>query len=195
MLQTAFLMRHATPDWTRTDIRYDIPPGPPLTAAGEAEARAAAEFLRAHSITKIIASPLERAHRTASIIAELLSLPITVEPQLAEWREDENEEDVTMRSRSYWDMLWMPALQPEKPVDLEQNHRCPLLVTHGGPSRLLLNSLGVTSVHMEHYRTQFDHNNPMPPAGIWRLTRPVPDLPWQMDLVFTPVDHTPFSTG
>ncbi len=34
-----FLARHATPDWNRKDIRYDVAPGPPLVPEGEEEAR------------------------------------------------------------------------------------------------------------------------------------------------------------
>ena len=33
-----YLARHATPDWNRKDIRYDVAPGPDLVAQGEAEA-------------------------------------------------------------------------------------------------------------------------------------------------------------
>ena len=36
--QVLYLARHATPDWNMRDIRYDIPPGPPLVPQGEEEA-------------------------------------------------------------------------------------------------------------------------------------------------------------
>lgn len=187
MLQTAYLMRHATPDWTRTDIRYDIPPGPPLTDVGLAEARSAAQFLADKGISHVFASPLERTLTTAQIIADTLNLSLQIEDQLAEWREDEDEDAVATRSRTYWDALWQGFAQEK----LEQTP-LPLLVSHGGPSRLLLQSLGLDPDHMEHFRAQFDHNNPMPPAGIWRIEQ-IPDAAdWKMELVFAPVPYNVF---
>ena len=65
------LARHATPDWNRRDIPYDIPPGPELTPAGEREALALGEFLRAQGATRVYHSPLERTLRTASLAASV----------------------------------------------------------------------------------------------------------------------------
>ena len=48
-----FLLRHATPDWSRKDIPYDILPGPALLAHGEAEARALGEFMRSEGLKKV----------------------------------------------------------------------------------------------------------------------------------------------
>ena len=45
MPQQIYLIRHATPDWTRKDIPYHLPPGPPLIEQGLAEAQALAAFL------------------------------------------------------------------------------------------------------------------------------------------------------
>lgn len=191
MSQIAYLMRHATPDWSRTDIPYDIPPGPPLTAAGEAEAHSAAEFLATHAITRIYASPLARTHRTAEIVAGHLGLDYTIDPAIAEWRHDEDEDAVTVRSRAFWDDLWN-ASHPF--AQTHGNHYRPLIVTHGGPSRLLLQSLGLPLTHMEHFRAQFDHNNPMPPAGIWRLDHDSTTRQWSMQLVFAPVEYLSYTT-
>lgn len=186
MTQIAFLMRHATPDWTRTDIRYDVPPGPPLTEIGKAEARAAAQFLDEQRPTHIFASPLERTRDTAHIIAAELTLSVKIVDHLAEWREDEGEEDVAQRSLAYWESLWNgSADQPLRP----------LLVTHGGPGRLLLQGLGLPTAKMEHFRAQFDHNNPMPPAGIWRIERSTPQADWEMQMVFAPIPHKPYPQG
>ncbi|MEX1019468.1 MAG: histidine phosphatase family protein [Litorilinea sp.] len=196
MRPLAFLMRHATPDWSRTDIPYDVPPGPPLTPAGEAEAHAAAQFLLDQGITRILVSPLARTHRTGEIIAAHLNLPYTIAPEIAEWRGDENEDAVAVRSRTFWDTLWTSATS-----DTAHAHDCPLLVTHGGPSRLLLHSLGLPVAELEHFRAQFDHNNPMPPAGIWRIEQNADTAnaslaetspPWTMKLVFAPVAFTPY---
>ena len=73
-----YIARHATPDWHRTDIPYDIAPGPPLTPQGEREAIALGEFLHSRSVQKIYASPLERAHQTGLLAAQIMDLEVTV---------------------------------------------------------------------------------------------------------------------
>ena len=57
-----YLARHATPDWNMRDIRYDIPPGPPLVPQGEAEAAQLGEFLRQAGVVQIYVSPLVRTN-------------------------------------------------------------------------------------------------------------------------------------
>jgi broad specificity phosphatase PhoE len=75
------LVRHGETEWTRTRRhtgRTDIP----LTAAGEAAAKAVAPVLSVHEIAAVRASPLARAHRTA----ELAGLTgIETDPDLQEW--------------------------------------------------------------------------------------------------------------
>ena len=79
MSAVVYLIRHATPDWSRTDIRYDIPPGPPLTSQGEAEAQQLGEFLQTIPVKHIYASPLERTSRTAQIAAAALGIQVEAE--------------------------------------------------------------------------------------------------------------------
>jgi probable phosphoglycerate mutase len=70
------LGRHGRPDEGHADRPHD----PPLNAEGRAQAAAVAEQLAAEGITRIVASPLLRAHQTAEPLAERLGLPIhTVE--------------------------------------------------------------------------------------------------------------------
>jgi broad specificity phosphatase PhoE len=57
---------------------------PRLTTLGRAQAAAAAEALVGHVVGRVIASPYTRALETASIIAERLEVPITVEPLVGE---------------------------------------------------------------------------------------------------------------
>ena len=71
-----YLARHATPDWNRRDIRYDIAPGPDLVPQGEAEAAQLGEFLRTTGVTRIYASPLVRTRRTAEIAAALRDIGV-----------------------------------------------------------------------------------------------------------------------
>ncbi|MBP8110584.1 MAG: hypothetical protein KAZ38_23410, partial [Caldilineaceae bacterium] len=59
------------------------------------------------------------------------------------------------------------------------------LVSHGGPIRLLLETVSGDPARINEYRARFDSNNPLPPAGAWRSQRQ-DDGSWQVDLVFTP---------
>jgi broad specificity phosphatase PhoE len=182
MPATIYLVRHATPDWSRTDIRYDIVPGPPLTAHGESEAIQLGTFLKALEIAHIYASPLERTTRTAQIAAAALGLEIEIAPELAEWERSELEDRVLSRVRAFL----------EDALD-ESETRGPLvLVTHGGPIRVLLADLGLDRAEMDHYRRTFDRDNPVPPAGIWRIRRSDEGTIEKPELVFAPIPFTRF---
>jgi len=163
---TVLLARHATPDWNRRDIPYDIPPGPPLTAQGEAEAEKLGHHLLAQGVRKIYASPLVRTLRTAEIAARVCGASLAVAHEIAEWRRDEDEPLVLERTRAFW----LRAVH-------ESRTRGPVtLVTHGGCVMAMLHWLGVPQGEMLHYRNQFDHRNPLPPAGVW-LTQEAPPAP------------------
>lgn len=171
-----YLARHASPDWQRTDIRYDIAPGPPLTARGEAEARELGAFLRSRSVRKLYASPLERAHRTASLAGEILGICPTMEDAIAEWRRDETTAMVTERLLPFWERIC-----------LESNEEGPLcLVTHGGPLGLLLRRLGMSADELKGHAERFDNNNPAPPAGLWLAVSRDVTSPWELEMVFSP---------
>jgi broad specificity phosphatase PhoE len=66
------LVRHGRPDEEDTVSPHD----PPLRAEGWGQARAAARALAAVGITRIVASPLQRAQQTAVPLSELLGLPV-----------------------------------------------------------------------------------------------------------------------
>jgi broad specificity phosphatase PhoE len=160
---TVLIARHATPDWSRRDIPYDVPPGPPLTAQGEAEAEALGAFLGEQGVRKIYASPLVRTLKTAELAARVAGASVAVAHEIAEWRRDENEALVLERVRSFW----LRAVA-------ESRTRGPVaLVTHGGCVLAMLNWLGLSAAEVNHYRGQFDHRNPLPPAAAW-LTREAP---------------------
>jgi glucosyl-3-phosphoglycerate phosphatase len=57
---------------------------PAITALGAAQAHAASEALVDQGITRLISSPYKRALQTASIIAEKLDLPISINPIVRE---------------------------------------------------------------------------------------------------------------
>ena len=63
---TVWLLRHAETEWSRARRhtgRTDLP----LTPAGEAAARAVAPRLAEHAFARVLASPLQRARRTAAL--------------------------------------------------------------------------------------------------------------------------------
>lgn len=171
-----YLIRHATPDWTRRDIPYDIPPGPPLTPKGEAEARELGRFLHENKVSKLYYSPLERTTKTAHLAAEVSKIEAVLHPALSEWRNDESEADLKKRFEPVLDTFLHNA-----------DHRAPIgLVTHGGPIGVMLTLLGIDPERLKKHRGQFDHSNPIPPAGAWRVQQKTGSAEWQLDLVFEP---------
>jgi broad specificity phosphatase PhoE len=179
MIPSIYLVRHATPDWSRTDLVYHLPPGPPLTPQGEAEAAKLGDFLRDMAVRHIFTSPLVRCQRTAEIAGAALGLTPVEDTRLAELRPEEKTPDIRAR-------LW--------PVWVHAGELClvsgpVVLVTHGGTIGLLLTELGLDSQQLAHYQATFDRRNPAPPAGAWRAVRASPDAPWSLDLAFTPEAH------
>lgn len=172
-----FLLRHATPDWSRKDIPYDILPGPALLDQGEAEAQALAEFLKHEGIAKVYYSPFERAARTAKIVAAVNGISCLEEKRLTEWRGvDEHEAQVRVRMSS----IFEHAAQ-------ESTELGPIgLVSHGGPIALLLLELGLSAEELAPYRKMFDTTNPLPPAGAWKIEKVDDEGDWNYQLVFTP---------
>ena len=178
-----YLARHATPDWNRRDIPYDIPPGPPLTELGEREAQALGVYMREQGIVRIYHSPLERTKRTAALAAAACGADLIESFAIAEWRRDENEQSVLAR------MLTLYAR-----AESESTQIGPVaLVTHGGCILAMLSHMGVSDAEINHYRGQFDHRNPLPPAAAWLATRPHEAHAWDLRLAFAPNPVQPFS--
>ena len=176
MPQQLDLIRHATPDWNRKDIPYHLPPGPPLTEQGLAEAQALAYFLRQAEIKYIYCSPLERCLKTAEIVSEAVGAPVEVVQGLMELQP--GEETASIRDRVY------PAF--EKASVHSQESGPVALITHGGPVDFLLSALGLEVSPLRI----FDHRNVVPPAGAWLACRQDTSQPWELRLVFKP-DLTP----
>lgn len=72
-----FYLRHGETDWNRQGL-YQGQQDVPLNATGIGQAQAAKNLLRGQGIATICASPLSRAHGTAEIINEVLSVPLIV---------------------------------------------------------------------------------------------------------------------
>lgn len=172
-----YLVRHASPDWDRKDIPYDIHPGPPLSPKGEQEAEAAAAFLKEQGIVKIYYSPFERSTATAQIIAARNQIPAVEEARLAEWREAaEKKDSVRERMWSVFDEIVRESAVVG-PV---------ALVSHGGPITFLLLSLGMQEETLSVLKQKFDGFNPLPPAGAWLAEWNTGANAWNLDLMFTP---------
>ena len=81
------LVRHGQSEWNAAFNRTRIDPDirdPHLTAEGRQQAARAAELLASASVERLLVSPYTRTLQTAVIIAEQLSLPISVEPLVRE---------------------------------------------------------------------------------------------------------------
>lgn len=81
------MIRHGQSEFNVIYAKTRKDPGirdPRLTDLGKSQARAAAEHLRDHGLTRIIASPYWRTLETAELIAEVLDLPITTNPVVGE---------------------------------------------------------------------------------------------------------------
>ena len=81
------LVRHAESEWNHYfgSFRIDAGiPDPVLTRAGQTQAEALAADLRGEPFRRILASPYRRALQTACIIADVLRLPIEIEPLVRE---------------------------------------------------------------------------------------------------------------
>lgn len=186
MTSVTYLVRHASPDRKQTHIRYDIPPGPPLTPEGEAEAEQLGRWLRGVGVTALWASPLERTRRTAELAAQVADIPVVHAVEgLAEWVRGEAEAAVLERLRPVWHGA-LAESAAGRPIGL---------VTHGGPIRALLRALELDDELLARYSRQFDHGNPVPPAGVWRTARSAPDAAWELGLVFSPRPFQPLLGG
>jgi broad specificity phosphatase PhoE len=155
-----FLIRHATPDWNRKGIPYDIVPGPLLTSKGEKEAEALAAFLQSEEVGKLYHSPFARAAKTAQIVSATNRIPCVEEPRLVEWRvQAETEIQVRRRMKAIFDQSLAEAAEIG-PIGL---------VSHGGPIGMLLQELSIDPNELAVYRTRFDTTNPLPPAAAWQV--------------------------
>ena len=173
-----FLIRHATPDWDRRDIPYDIFPGPLLTPKGEKEAEALAAFLRSEGVGKLYHSPFARAAKTAQIICAINRIPCVEESRLAEWRMQE-ETEIQVRRR-------MKAIFDQSRAEVAGMGSIGL-VSHGGPIGALLQELGIDPNELAVYRTRFDTTNSLPPAAAWQVERKDgKNSSWNFSLKFIP---------
>jgi len=103
------LMRHGEVH-NPQKLLYGKLPGYQLSVLGQQMSKAVATFLTDHDITKVIASPLERAQETALPIAEQFGLPVITDPKLIESanRFEGTQVQRAMRDPRYWMIMWNP---------------------------------------------------------------------------------------
>ncbi len=130
-------------------------PGIPLNPIGLAQARRAAEYLRAHPVGRILASDMLRAWQTAEAAAEIVRAPVIAEPRLRErWFGDlvgQSSENLDWRNEppngeSLSDFVARTQAGLNDALDTETST---LLVAHGGPLYVLIYSLGADL--LEHH--------------------------------------------
>jgi 2,3-bisphosphoglycerate-dependent phosphoglycerate mutase len=81
---TALLLaRHGETDWN-SERRWQGHTDRPLNARGRRQARALATALAARDVAAVYASDLQRAHETATIVADRLGLPVVADSDLRE---------------------------------------------------------------------------------------------------------------
>ncbi len=118
-----YLIRHGRTDWNDAG-RYQGQADPPLNAQGRAQARALAQALRSVPFEVIYSSDLARAHETAQALAEVIGLPVHLDPRLREIHQGE------------WEGLLASEIQARYPHLWEQWHKAPLTVRLPGGESL-----------------------------------------------------------
>jgi ribonuclease HI len=97
------LMRHAESEGNHARI-FTATPDVPLTARGRAQAEAAAEWIGArHRPARVVTSPYVRAVQTATIVGDVLGVPLELEPDL--------------RERDYGELAGKPYSSPRQGYD------------------------------------------------------------------------------
>jgi broad specificity phosphatase PhoE len=117
-LLSLYLIRHGQTEWSlsgqhtgRTDI--------PLTARGEAEARALIPWLKQVQFGLVLTSPRQRARRTCELVG--LSLVAEIEPDLAEWDYGDYEGKLSSeirQERPGWNIFRDGCPHGEMPTDV-----------------------------------------------------------------------------
>lgn len=162
------LLRHGQSTWN-ADGRWQGWADPPLSPLGETQARAAAERLVGAGLASVVSSDLQRARRTAVLIAERLGLAVLpVEPDLRERNIGDWSGLTTAEIEQGWPG-WLAAWRAgelERPPNGESREDIAarvlavlerlaagdsggvLVVTHGGVIHLVQDHLGCDSVRM-----------------------------------------------
>jgi broad specificity phosphatase PhoE len=103
------LMRHGEVH-NPEKLLYGKLPGYQLSVLGQQMSKAVATFLTDHDITRVVASPLERAQETALPIADQFGLQVITDANLIESanRFEGTQVQRALRDPRYWMIMWNP---------------------------------------------------------------------------------------
>lgn len=104
---TVHLLRHGEVD-NPAGVLYGRLPGFRLSELGERMSRTVAESLAGRDIKYLCSSPLERALQTAQPVADVLGLPITIEPDLIEGANWFEGRKVHLGNPAVWPRVFNP---------------------------------------------------------------------------------------
>ncbi len=175
IMDTIFIIRHATPEWMRPDPEYQKPPGPPLNDQGQREAQALGDFLQEAGVRLIYTSPMKRCLQSAQIASQVIGTSTNIREGLSEQLPEEQRQDVVKRLQ--------PVLQ--EAFQASQEIGPVALFTHGSPIVYLLSELGMAEDVIQSMR-HYDYRNPLPPAGAMRASRSANNGDWTFQLAFVP---------
>jgi alpha-ribazole phosphatase len=103
------LVRHGQTDWN-LEGRYQGQSDVPLNEKGHAQAKSLADQLCEHRFAAIFSSDLSRARQTAESIADVLGLPVRLDPRLREIRLGEWEGILVTDIKKHYEQLWEQRL-------------------------------------------------------------------------------------
>jgi broad specificity phosphatase PhoE len=170
MKKIVYLIRHAMPQQPYHG-RYDLPPGPALSAVGREQADRLGRFLPDKGIERLYHSPLQRALETAAILSDYAKVPSQEQAALAEWRQGETAVAVRERVVQFWQETVMT-----------NGAAVTAVVTHGGLIDQLLDYLSDGQLDRSQHRYWGGPSAPL--AGVWRAA--LADGRWRLDLIFNP---------
>lgn len=146
-LTSFYFIRHGETEWNRLNIMMgssDIP----LNDTGIQQAYNAQELLINLNISRIFASPLQRAKQTAEILNKQLNLPITYFKNLQEKNlgigEGKSWEEYTINAPYEEEENWVDFKQRVINVvsEILAGYESPLIVSHGGVFKALVEHIG-----------------------------------------------------
>jgi probable phosphoglycerate mutase len=150
------LVRHGQSTWN-ADGRWQGRADPPLSELGRRQAEVAARTVADRGIVRIVASPLRRAHQTATIVANVLGVVVTGDDRLQE----RDAGEWTGKTRDEIEAGWPGYLaEGRRPAGFENDdvlhcramaaigdiaavaHEPVVVVSHGGLIRVVERALG-----------------------------------------------------
>ncbi len=149
------LVRHGQSTWN-ADGRWQGRADPPLSDLGRRQAEVAAAAITGHGITRVCASPLRRAHETASVLAASLGLVVHPDDRLMERDAGEWQGRTHTEIEAGWPGYLAEGRRPEgfEPDDVLHDRALAaiheiaaapepvIVVSHGGLIRVVERALG-----------------------------------------------------